>query len=92
MYLPIPSQPDCATAWLEAVKLVDGQHGHEAINVVIDVSEPTAASTLAHPVVRQVNDFLIERQKNAVTSSPSAANPGLAANNQRFVLQFAIPG
>jgi aminopeptidase C len=26
--LPVPSQPDCASAWLEAVKMVDSQHGH----------------------------------------------------------------
>ena len=24
MYLPVPSQPDCLSAWREAVRLVDG--------------------------------------------------------------------
>jgi hypothetical protein len=64
VYLPVPPQPDCATAWLEAVKHVDQQAGHEAINVVVDVADPTAASTLAHPVVRHVNDFLGTREKS----------------------------
>lgn len=73
MYLPVPSQPDCASAWLEAVKLVDSQHGHQgqpahqAMNVILDVADPTAAATLAHPVVSQVNDFLMARDKSVET-------------------------
>jgi thymidylate synthase len=82
VYLPVPSQPDCATAWLEAVKLVDGQHGHDgqsghqAMNVIIDIADPTAAATLAHPVVALVNDFLMAQDKSieavANTIFPSA--------------------
>ena len=64
MYLPVPQQPDCATAWLEAVKLVDARPGHEANNVIIDVADPTAGANLAHPVVMQVNEFLVARQKS----------------------------
>jgi hypothetical protein len=82
VYLPVPPQPDCATAWLEAVKWVNGQHGHDgqpahqAMNVIIDVAEPTAAATLAHPVVAEVNEFLLARDKSveavANTIFPSA--------------------
>ena len=64
MYLPVPSQPDCATAWLEAVRLVDQQPGHAAHNVVIDVANPVAAATLAHPVVNRVEAFLERRGKS----------------------------
>jgi thymidylate synthase len=70
VYLPVPSQPDCPTAWLEAAKLVDHQqerHGqpvHQAMNVIVDVADPTAAATLDHPVVSQVNDFLMARNKS----------------------------
>ena len=64
MYLPVPTQPDCATAWLEAVRLVDSQQTHQAMNVIIDVTDPTAASTLAHPVVAEVNNFLLARDKS----------------------------
>jgi len=73
VYLPVPSQPDCATAWLEAVKLVDAQQGHQgqsahqSMNVIVDVIDPTAGATLAHPVVREVNDFLMAREKSVET-------------------------
>jgi hypothetical protein len=64
VYLPIPPQPDCASAWLEAVKQVNGKKGHEAHNVMIDVENPIATTTLANPVVRHVNDFLVARDKS----------------------------
>jgi hypothetical protein len=55
------------------------------MNVVVDVVDPTAAATLAHPVVAQVNDFLLARDKSveavANTIFPNAlyvrhGNPG----------------
>lgn len=58
MYLPIPSQPDCVSAWLEATKTVDKQSGHEAHNVILDVADPTARARLADPSVTVVNEFL----------------------------------
>lgn len=64
MYLSIPPQPDCSTAWLEAVKLVDSQPGHEAHNVVIDVANPVVGATLANPIVATVDNFLQERGKS----------------------------
>lgn len=64
MYLPIPSQLDCASAWLNAVKLVDDQPAHEAVNVIIDVQKPNANSTLGNPIVGRVNAFLEERGKS----------------------------
>jgi hypothetical protein len=64
VFLPITPQPDCASAWLEAVKRVDGQKGHEAHNVIIDVEDPIAATTLSNPVVRHMNDFLVARDKS----------------------------
>lgn len=67
MYLPVPPQPDCSTAWLAATKFVNSQSGHEAINVIIDVENPVAGATLANPVVAQVNDFLLAREKSVET-------------------------
>ncbi|CAN5525021.1 hypothetical protein BH10PSE6_BH10PSE6_33520 [soil metagenome] len=64
MYLPVPPQPDCATAWREAVRLVDDAPGHEAYNVVIDVADPTINATRAHPGVAVVDDFLMARVKS----------------------------
>jgi hypothetical protein len=46
------------------VRQVDAQHGHVAHNVIIDVANPIARSTLADPVVRCVNDFLAIREKS----------------------------
>lgn len=58
MYLAVPSQPDCVTAWREAVRLVDKKPKHEAYNVIIDIENPTARSTLDDPVVEAVSNFL----------------------------------
>ena len=63
MYLPVPSQPDCASAWREAVRHVDGALGHEAYNVVIDVANPVVSATLANPGIAAVDAFLTARAK-----------------------------
>ncbi|MGB8275951.1 MAG: hypothetical protein WCF16_11875 [Alphaproteobacteria bacterium] len=67
MYLPIPPQPDCAAAWLEAARQVNDQPGHEAHDVVIDVINPTSGATLDDPIVANVNDFLVAREKSIET-------------------------
>src|SRR5687767_6361488 len=67
MYLPIPSQPDCASAWREAVRFVDGQPGHAAYNVIIDIADPTTKTTRQDPRVAVVDDFLAVRQKSVET-------------------------
>lgn len=64
MYLPIPPQADCPSAWLQSVRLVDEQPGHQAHNVIIDVADPLAQANLDNPIVERVNDFLIERDKS----------------------------
>ncbi len=58
MYLPIPPQPDCVSAWRAAVQAVDDRPGHEAQNVIIDVADPLVRSTLADPAVAIVDNFL----------------------------------
>ena len=58
MYLPVPPQPDCASAWREAVRAVDDQPGHAAYNVIIDVADPTANTTRQDPRIAVVDDFL----------------------------------
>ena len=60
MFLPIPSQPDCVSAWREAVGLVDAQSGHEAYNVIIDIADPTANTTLQDPRIAIVDSFLAD--------------------------------
>ena len=67
MFLPIPSQPDCASAWREAVRVVDQRSGHEAYNVVIDVQNPVLNTTLRDKRVATVNAFLETRDKSVET-------------------------
>lgn len=67
MYLPIPSQPDCASAWREAVRAVDGKQGHAAYNVIIDVTAPVANATLADPRIAIVDGFLSLYEKSVET-------------------------
>jgi len=64
MYLPVPPQPDCASAWREAVRLVDSRPGHEAYNVVIDVADPIVNATRGHAGITVVDDFLSAREKS----------------------------
>ena len=64
MYLPIPTQPDCATAWLVATKAVNACEGHEYHNVIIDIANPVLGANLSNPVVKKVNDFLLAREKS----------------------------
>jgi thymidylate synthase len=58
MYLAVPPQPSCAMAWLSATQMVDAAPGHEAHNVIIDVADPTAESTLDRRITSEVDGFL----------------------------------
>src|SRR5437868_5706161 len=59
MYLAVASQPDCASAWREAVRAVEREPGHSAHNVIIDVIDPTVnAARLEDPRVAVVDEFL----------------------------------
>lgn len=64
MYLPIPSQPDCASAWREAVRAVDLEPGHKAYNVIIDITDPIAHATLGNPRIAVVDEFLSDCKKS----------------------------
>ncbi len=74
MYLAVPPQPDCVTAWREAVRLVDANHGHEAHNVIIDVANPVAGADRSDPRVEVVNSFL-ERHEKAVEAVANTIFP-----------------
>ena len=67
MYLSIPTQRDCASAWREAVRAVDSQPGHTAYNVIIDVIDPTANTTRQDARVAVVDDFLSGCDKSVET-------------------------
>ncbi|KER35261.1 hypothetical protein AL00_16885 [Sphingobium indicum F2] len=67
MYLAIPSQPDCASAWREAVRAIDDLPGHEAYNVIIDIVDPVANTGSDDPRIAIVNDFLLPYDKSVET-------------------------
>lgn len=75
MYLPVPSQPDCFTAWREAVRSVDAQSEHHAHNVIIDVANPIARASLADPAVAAVSDFLGGYEKKPIETVANTIFP-----------------
>ena len=58
MYLPIPTQKTCAAAWLKATEAVDAKQGHEAQNVIVDVTEPLRQTDADGRMVHIVDMFL----------------------------------
>ncbi len=75
MYLPIPPQPDCITAWREAVRLVDRESGHQAHNAIIDIANPIARASLADPAVAAVDAFLAAHDKKPVETVANTIFP-----------------
>ena len=67
MYLPVPSQPDCASAWREAVCAVDRLPGDQAYNVILDIADPLAATGLDDPRIAAVNALLKPHDKSVET-------------------------
>jgi thymidylate synthase len=81
MYIAVASQPDCATAWREALRTVI-DHGLEAHNVILDIADPTAGATMADPVVRAVDDFLRSKDVKPVETVANTLFP--AALSRQF--------
>lgn len=77
MYLPIPPQRDCASAWREAVRAVDAQAGHSAYNVIIDIADPTLDASRLNPRVAVVDDFLNRFDKSVETVANTIMPAGL---------------
>lgn len=77
MYLPISPQPDCASAWREAVRAVDAQLGHAAYNVIIDVADPIANATLQDTRIAVVDKFLSACDKSVETVANTIFPAGL---------------
>ena len=67
MYLSVPTQPDCASAWREALRVVDAKPNHEAYNVILDIQDPTAGATRQDARVAVVDHFLKDCGKSVET-------------------------
>nr|WP_314432338.1 hypothetical protein [uncultured Brevundimonas sp.] len=74
MYLPVPSQPDCAAAWREGLRAVLGAGGH-ASNVILDIEDPIAGNTLADPVVGAVDAYLQSRNVKPLSTVANTLFP-----------------
>jgi thymidylate synthase len=60
MFPPRISQPDCASAWLEASRIVHALPRHEAHHVVIDVADPMTITAAATTVVDELDSYLAQ--------------------------------
>lgn len=67
MYLAIQQQPDCASAWREAVRAVDARPGHSAYNVVIDIANPVVGADRQNPKIAVIESFLSNTGKSVET-------------------------
>jgi len=77
MYLPVPPQPDCASAWREAFRAVDAKSGHAAYNVIVDVVDPVANTTRQDARIAIVDDFLSGCDKSLETVANTIFPAGL---------------
>lgn len=75
MYLPVQSQPSCATAWLAAVKAVDGSDGHEAHNVIVGVADPIIHSDSDKKLISDVDTFLRQHDRWSVETVANTIFP-----------------
>lgn len=73
MYLPIPTQPSCARAWVAAASAIaaDG----DAYNVIIDVDDPSTLDQADHAVISHVDRFLRSHEQNPVSTVANTIFP-----------------
>lgn len=77
MALLLDKRPDCATAWLDAATAVDNMAGHSGHNIVIEIENPAAGASAAHPIVEKVDAFLSARHKSVETIANTIFPAGL---------------
>lgn len=76
MYLPIKTQPSCASAWLAAVTTVNAANGaHDAQNVIVDVADPLATSDADREVIALVDQYLRDHDRYPVETVANTIFP-----------------
>lgn len=75
MYLPIETGLSCASAWLAAAQRVNALPGHEAHNVIIGVTNPTAMSNADMALIKTVDSFLRQNDKYPVETVANTVFP-----------------
>jgi len=73
MFLPIPTQPTCARAWVAAASAISA--AADAYNVVIDVDNPTKFEDQDNTVIRLVDTFLRDRDLNSISTITNTIFP-----------------
>lgn len=74
MYLPIEPQATNAQAWLAAATAVQARGG-EAHNVVIDIADPLAETEADAAIVREVDRFLRDHNRNTLSGVANTIFP-----------------
>jgi thymidylate synthase len=74
MYMPIPTQPSNAKAWVAAAAAVQAAGG-EAYNVIIDIADPIAEDTVDEEIIKAVDDFLRAHNGFSVASVANTIFP-----------------
>jgi len=73
MFLGIPTQPTCASAWVAAASAIADVV--EAYNVVIDVDDPTEFEDRDNAVIALVDSFLRERDLSPIVTVTNTLFP-----------------
>lgn len=86
----LPPQADCASAWLEAARFVNGQPSHKAHNVMFDVDDPTLGVSINNPIIYMVEDFLNSFDKSLFSIANTIFPNGLYHRHgrPRFIKEF----
>jgi thymidylate synthase len=74
MYLPIPSQPSSARAWVVASAAVHAAGG-EAYNVVIDIENPLAEDTADTAIIQEVGQYLRDHDAYSISTVANTIFP-----------------
>jgi thymidylate synthase len=74
VYLPIPPQPTNAQGWLAAARAVE-TGGGEAHNVIIDIADPLAETSVDATIIREVDQFLRVHHANRLSSVANTIFP-----------------
>jgi thymidylate synthase len=74
MYLPVPTQPSCARAWVAASLDVIAR-GDEAYNVILDVDDAFVHDEADNAAISHVNRFLVARDQNPIITVANTIFP-----------------
>lgn len=75
MYHAVSPQPDCVSAWREAVRVVDAEPKHTAYDVVMAVEDPIARTSIQDPCLALVNEFLVGHGKKPISTVANTLFP-----------------